>query len=105
MHKTDRLAALLGVVVGLALTSYAYYSNSHPHAPKPNELVYILLFPPSIGLMATENASTTAHVIIVAGVAAANGGYFALLSAILRGLFGWGRDDSVHHSDRPSKQA
>jgi hypothetical protein len=91
MHKTDRLAALLGIVVGLALTFYAYYSNSHPQAPKVADWVYLLLFPPSIGLMATENASTFGRAIIIAGVAAANGGYFALLSAILRGLFHFGR--------------
>jgi hypothetical protein len=88
MPKMDRLFAFAGIAIGLVLSLYAYYSNSHPHAPKPNQLFYLLLFPASIGLMATENASPTTQAFMVAGVAAANGGYLALLSAILRGLFG-----------------
>lgn len=91
MNKTDRLGALVGIAVAGLLTSYAYYFNSHRDAPRIDDLVYLVLFPPSIGLMATENASVLGQVFIIAVVVAANGGFYALVTAILRGLFGSGR--------------
>jgi hypothetical protein len=87
MHKTDRLFALVGMAVGAALTWYAYYSNSHPQAPKLGDFVYLVLFPPSIGLMATENANKFVEAIVIAAVVAANGGWFAFLSAAGRKIF------------------
>jgi hypothetical protein len=91
MNRIDRLGGLIGMAVAALLTWYAYYSNSHPNATRLSELAYILLFPSSIGLMATENATVLSQAIIVAIVIFANGGFYALLSAILRTAFGVGR--------------
>ena len=84
MNKIDRVGALVGMVVGASLTWYAYHSNSHPQAPKINEIAYLLLFPSSICLMATENASRLGQVLVIAVAVFANGGFYALLAAILR---------------------
>jgi hypothetical protein len=53
------------MAVALSLTRYAYYSNLHQDAPRLSDLVYLLLCPPSIGLMATENASVPGQAFIV----------------------------------------
>jgi hypothetical protein len=97
----DRLFALVGVAVGGFLTWYAYHSNTHPQAPRVSELVYLLLFPSSICLMLTERASTFSQAIIVAFALFANGGFYALISAVLRT---WLRAEwPVRPSDPPSK--
>jgi hypothetical protein len=77
----------VGVAVGVFLTWYAYYSNSHREATRINEFVYLLLFPPSIGLMVTENASLAGQVIIVFIVVVANGLLYGLASAGIRKIF------------------
>ena len=87
MNKTDQRFAFIGMAIAAALTWYAYYSNSHPKAPRLDDLVYIVLFPPSIGLMATERASALSQAFIVTMVIAANGGWFAFLSAVGRKIF------------------
>lgn len=74
------------MVAGL-LTWYAYFSNSHREATKLSEWVYLVLFPPSIGLMVTENATVAGQVIIVSIVVAANGVLYGLVSLITRNVF------------------
>jgi hypothetical protein len=88
VNKTDRIGALIGIFVGAVLTAYAYYSNSHQSAPKINELVFLVLFPPSIGLMGTENASPLSEAFIVAVVVLSNGGFYALVTAVFREMLG-----------------
>ena len=88
MNKIDRIGALIGMAVAALLTAYAYYSNSHRGSPRIDELVYLVLFPPSIGLMATENASPLSQAFIVTVVVAANGGFYALVAAVLREMAG-----------------
>jgi hypothetical protein len=87
MKKIDRVFVLVGIAVGAFLTWYAYYSNSNVEATRINELVYLFLFPPSIGLMVTENASLSGQVIIVLIVVAANGFLYGLASAAIRKIF------------------
>jgi hypothetical protein len=84
MKKIDQFFALVGIAVGAFLTWYAYYSNSHREVTRINEFIYLLLFPSSIGLMVTENASLSGQVIIVFIVVAANGFLYGLASAAVR---------------------
>jgi hypothetical protein len=84
MPKMDRIFALVGVCVSGLLTWYAYCSNGHPQAPRLSAFVYLLLFPSSICLMLTENASPPSQALIVAFAIFANGGLYALISALLR---------------------
>jgi hypothetical protein len=51
MRKSDKLAFGIGMVVAGLLTWHAYYSNSHPGTAKISELVYIVLFFSSVGLI------------------------------------------------------
>jgi hypothetical protein len=87
MRKLDLVAATIGVVLASALTWSAYYSNSHGGRWKIGEAVFLTLFPPSLGLMATENASVFGQVVIVLMVVALNGFLYGALSIILRTVF------------------
>jgi hypothetical protein len=87
VRKIDWSFALVGLTVAGLLTWYAYYSSSHREAKKISELVYLVLFPPSIGLMVTENATVAGQVIIVSIVVAANGVLYGLVSMIARNVF------------------
>jgi hypothetical protein len=87
MKRIDCLFAVIGIVVAGFLTWYAYYSNSHREAARISELIYILLFPPSIGLMVTENASAASQALIISVVVAANGAIYGLGSMIARKIF------------------
>jgi hypothetical protein len=87
MRKIDGLFVLIGIAIGGFLTWYAYYCNSHREAARINEFVYLLLFPPSIGLMVTENATVPGQVLIVSIVVAANGALYGLLSVAFRKIF------------------
>jgi hypothetical protein len=95
LKKPDKLSFGVGVAVALLLTSCAYYSNSHPGAARISELAYLVFFPPSIGLMATENASRPEQIVIVLFLAMANGALYWLASFICRRLVG--------SRDRPSR--
>jgi hypothetical protein len=87
MKRIDKFIVLVGIAVGAFLTWYAYYSNSHREVTRINEFVYLVLFPPSIGLLVTENASSSGQVIIVLIVVAANGFLYGLASAAIRKIF------------------
>jgi hypothetical protein len=87
MRRIDHLFVLIGITVAAFLTWYAYYSNSHREVTRINELVYLVLFPPSIGLMVTENASEWGQAVIVSVVVAANGALYGLLSVACRKMF------------------
>ena len=84
MKKLDWLLVAIGMAVGSLLTWYAYYSNSHLEAPHIAEFLYIVFFPPSIGLMVTENASYAGQAIIILVVVSANGGLYALAGRVIR---------------------
>ena len=84
MKRIDGLFALLGAAIGGFLTWYAYYCNSHVEAKRVSELAYLILFPPSVGLMVTENASPLGQVTIVFMVVAANAALYGSVSIILR---------------------
>jgi len=86
MRKTDELAFGIGTVVAALLTWHAYYSNSHPGTAKINELVYIVLFFPSVGLMAAENASRLEQIVVVIFVVLANGALYLLFAFLFRKL-------------------
>jgi hypothetical protein len=87
MKKIDLLFVLIGMAVAGLLTWYAHYSNSHSEAARLNDFVYLLLFPPSIGLMVTENATVVGQVLIVSIVVAANGALYGLVSIAFRKMF------------------
>jgi hypothetical protein len=87
MKRIDHLFVLIGIGVAGFLTWYAYYSNSHREATRINEFVYLLLFPSSIGLMVTENATVPGQVLIVSIVVAANGALYGLVSVAFRKMF------------------
>ena len=86
MKRIDGLFALLGAAIGGFLTWYAYYCNSHVEAKRISELAYLILFPPSIGLTVTENASSLGQVTIVFMVVAANAALYGSVSTVLRKL-------------------
>ena len=87
MRKIDSLFVATGIAIGGFLTWYAYYCNSHRDATRINEFLYLLLFPPSIGLMVTENATVLGQAIVVSIVIAANGALYGLVSVALRKIF------------------
>jgi uncharacterized membrane protein YgaE (UPF0421/DUF939 family) len=87
-RKIVGLFVVIGMAIGGFLAWYAYYSNSHREATRINEFVYLLLFPPSIGLMVTENATVPGQVIIVSIVVLANGALYGLVYLVLREMFG-----------------
>ena len=88
MKTIDGLFAGIGVIVAGFLTWHAYYSNLHREIKHIDELFYIVLFPPSIGLMVTENASRWDQVFIVLVVVLANGALYGIVSILVREIFG-----------------
>jgi hypothetical protein len=84
MKAIDKTFVSLGMIVAGILTWYAYYSNLHPGAPELGWFVYVVLCPPSIGLMATEHATKWGQAIIVLTVVAANGALYGVVSLIVR---------------------
>jgi putative effector of murein hydrolase LrgA (UPF0299 family) len=76
------------MLVATLLTWNAYYSNSHPATTKISESVFLILFPPSVGLMATENASKPEQIMIVVLLVIGNGGLYWLISFLVRKLTG-----------------
>lgn len=87
MRRFELIAAATGVVIAALLTWSAYYSNSHNGAWKISELVFLVLFPSSLGLMVTENASAFGQAVIVLMVVVVNGVYYGLISAVVRAIF------------------
>jgi hypothetical protein len=87
IKKIDQLFVLIGLAVASFLTWYAYYSNSHREAVRISEVVYLLLFPSSIGLMVTENATSMGQTIIVSIVVAVNGALYGSTSVLVRKIF------------------
>ena len=71
----------VGFAIAIFLTWLAYYQNSH-NVYYGLDGVYLLLFPPSVGLMATENAGVVGQVVTVA--------FVSLLNAALYGVIGLG---------------
>ncbi len=84
MDKMDRLAFLVGVVIAGLLTWIAYHSHSGP--TRARDLVYLLLFPPSVGYMATDNATRIDRVFIVIFALTSNGLLYWLALRLLRKL-------------------
>jgi len=80
MRKIDAFFGLVGVVIGGILIAYAYYSNSHHGGPGINEFAYLVLFPPSILLMATEKSTVLGQVVIGKIVVALNGALYTTVS-------------------------
>jgi len=86
MRKLDKIASVIGMTVACLLTWLAYYSNSHPEFPKLSDWIYLLLFPGSIGYMASENATRGEEVFIVIITIISNGILYCLASFVLRRL-------------------
>jgi hypothetical protein len=91
MKKIDWLFASIGITVASFLTWQVYFANSHPAVARMNEFVYIVLFPSSLGLMVTENASKVGQVIIVLMVVGANGLLYCLVAKAVRSMLRLGR--------------
>jgi hypothetical protein len=87
MKKTFLWFALTGAAVAGALTAYAYHYNGHRYAERLDDSVYLILCPPSIFLMATENGSIPAQVLIATVVVALNGLLYGTVALMLRKLF------------------
>jgi hypothetical protein len=92
MEKTFLRFVPIGMAVAAALTGYAYYANIHRNAPQLGDLVYMVLCPPSLFLMSTENASVPAQIFIVTVVVLLNGCLYGTVAVIGRNVFN-GRDD------------
>jgi hypothetical protein len=73
--------AAVGFGIAILLTGLAYYQNSH-NAHYGLDGLYSVLFPPSLGLMATESAGVVQQIVIVA--------FVSLENAFLYGLVGLG---------------
>ena len=86
MTKTDKLSFGIGMVVAGLLTWRTYYTNSHPGTAKISELVYVVLFLPSVGFMATENASRLEQIFVVIFVVLTNGALYWLVVCLFRKL-------------------
>jgi hypothetical protein len=84
MKTIDWLFASIGVAVASFLTWHTYYANAHPGVAQFNEFIYMVFFPPSLGLMVTENASKAGQVIIVLMVLGANGLLYCLAAKVVR---------------------
>ena len=70
--------AAVGFGVALALTALAYHMNA-AHVHYDLDMLYLILWPVSLGLMATENASAGSQVIIVLMLSVINAAiYFAI---------------------------
>jgi hypothetical protein len=86
MKKTFLRFSLIGMTVAGILVWYAYFSNRHQDAPRLGDLAYLIACPPSICLMATENASAPVQVFIVSVVIALNGLLYGAVALSLRSL-------------------
>jgi FtsH-binding integral membrane protein len=87
MKKIDWLFAGIGLAVASFLTWHAYYANAHRDVAQINEYIYIVFFPPSLGLMVTENASKAGQMFIVLTVVGANGFLCCLVAKAVRHMF------------------
>ena len=88
MSRIDKLSFGIGILVAIILTLASYYSNSHPGSTKISDTVFVILFPPSVGLMVTENAGRTEQIMVVVLLVIANGGLYWLISVLVRKLKG-----------------
>jgi hypothetical protein len=88
MKKPELVPIGLGIAVASFLTWHAYYSNSH-HTPQISEIVYLVLFPGSIGFMAADNASPFEQIFIVLLLVSVNGALYWVAWLLLRNLFDW----------------
>jgi hypothetical protein len=86
MKKAFLRFSLIGMAVAGILVWFAYFSNHHESAPRLGDLAYIVACPPSIFLMATENASTAAQAFIVSVVIAVNGLLYGAVALLIRRL-------------------
>jgi hypothetical protein len=86
MKKTFLRFSLIGVAVAGILVQYAYFSNHHRDAPRLDDYVYLLTCPPSIFLMATENASAPGQVFIILLVVVLNGLLYGTVAMVFRSL-------------------
>lgn len=73
--------AAVGFGIAILLTGLAYYQNSH-NTYYGLDGLYLVLFPPSVGLMATERAGILGQIVVVVIVSIQN--------AVLYGLVGLG---------------
>jgi len=92
MKKIDWWFVAIGLAVASFLTWHAYYANAHPGVAQFDELIYIVFFPPSIGLMATENASKVGQVIIVLILVGLNGLLYCLVAKAVRSTLRFGEE-------------
>ena len=70
--------ATAGFGVALALAALAYSLNA-AHVHYDLDVLYVMLWPTSLGLMATENASVVDQILIVLGLSISNAAvYFAI---------------------------
>ena len=84
MKTIDKIIALIGVAVGIFGTAYAYYANAHDGVSSTLQWLYIVLIPASLGLMATDHASTTERIVIEIIVVIFNGALYGLVSMMIR---------------------
>jgi putative effector of murein hydrolase LrgA (UPF0299 family) len=87
MEKTFLRVAPIGMAVAAVLVGYVYYSNLHRNAPRLGEFLYLMLCPPSVLLMLTENASFAGQIFIVTVVVLLNGCLYGAVALILHNLF------------------
>jgi hypothetical protein len=82
-QKWGTRCGLAGFAVALSLATLAYIHD--PSTVSNLDVLFLILWPPSIGLMAAENSTTLHRVLIVLFLSALNGVlYFGL--AFLLGL-------------------
>lgn len=72
MSKMPMWFAVVGFGAALILVFYAFFSTANPSAPQLDPLVYIILCPPSLGLMATEHLHTLGRIVVSVFIVLAN---------------------------------
>jgi hypothetical protein len=86
MKTIDKIFALLGIIVGALLLAYTYYANAHGGVSSAMQNVYLLLFFPSFGLIATDSASPLEQIIVGVAVVAANGVLYGVICIAIHKL-------------------
>src|SRR5438876_7928122 len=88
LWKVVVLSGLAGFIVAGALVTYAFYQTSNRNAMQISPMIYVVFCPPSLGLMAIENASITSRILVILWILFANTFYYAFWGTIIRSVAG-----------------
>jgi hypothetical protein len=86
MLKTFLSFGLIGILVAAGLTAYSYHINRTPGLALMSPAMLLIMCPPSIFLVATEHASVSGQVFIIALTLVANGVIYGVGAMLARRL-------------------